>query len=197
MKAAVYDYEGRYEIDQTGNIWSLRREKIVNGRLFAWAAKKLTPFVDANGYEYVNLGDGNSTKKFAVHRLVLISFCGQPGKNMIACHNDGNRLNNNLSNLRWDTPKNNYADSVKHKTNCFGEKNGRTKLTKSQVNEILLSKEKSTLLCKKYNVASSTIRAVRIKQNWKHFQSESLCADKDAHRHTIAWLFESGHLEIK
>ena len=142
MKVAVYDYEGRYEIDQTGSIWSLRREKIVNGRLFAWAAKKLTPFVDANGYEYVNLGDGNSTKKFAVHRLVLISFCGQPGKNMIACHNDGNRLNNNLSNLRWDTPKNNYADSVKHKTNCFGEKNGRTKLTKNQVDIYLFNQAK-------------------------------------------------------
>ncbi len=168
MKVKVYGYEDKYEINEDGEIWSLRREKIVNGRLYAWSGKKLNPFLDNNGYFYVNLGDGNKIKKHAIHRLVLLSFIGNPTEKMIACHADGNKLNNKLSNLRWDTYKENYADSVKHETNAIGSRNGRSKLTKKQVTEILDSPEKSTILCKKYNVASSTIRAIKIKQNWKH-----------------------------
>ena len=168
MKANVLGYEGRYEIDDSGNIWSTRREKIVNGRKYAWAAKKLSPFLDTTGYLYVNLCDGENRKKYAIHRLVLLSFVGNPPEKMIACHDDGNKLNNSLSNLRWDSYKENYADSVRHQTNCAGSRNGQSKLTKLDVAEILSSKEKSTVLCKKYNVASSTIRAVRLKQNWKH-----------------------------
>jgi hypothetical protein len=168
MKVSVLGYEGRYEIDNLGNIWSTRREKVVNGRTYAWAAKKLTPFIDSNGYLYVNLGDGVKRKKWAIHRLVLLSFVGKSQQKMIACHSDGNKLNNSLLNLRWDSYKENYADSVKHQTNCAGSRNGKSKLTNADVAEILNSNEKSTVLCKKYNVASSTIRAVRLRQNWKH-----------------------------
>ena len=33
-----------------------------------------------------------------------------------ACHNDGDRSNNHLSNLRWDTKSNNQKDRVEHGT---------------------------------------------------------------------------------
>ena len=41
---------------------------------------------------------------------------------MVACHIDGNKLNNNLSNLKWGSYAENYADIVKHKTNAIGKK---------------------------------------------------------------------------
>ena len=168
MIKPVYGYEGRYEIDEVGNIWSVRREKQVNGRTYAWAGKKLSPFIDTNGYKYVNLGNGSTVKKLAIHKLVLLSFIGEPTEKIIACHFDGNKLNNSIENLRWGTVRDNYLDSVRHKTNSIGERSGVSKLKEVDVLDILKSTEPSTKLCKKYNVASSTIRAVRIKQNWKH-----------------------------
>lgn len=168
MIKPVYGYEGRYEIDNLGNIWSIKREKIVNGRKYAWAGKKLSPFIDSNGYKYVNLGNGSTIKKIAIHKLVLLSFVGEPNEKEIACHFDGNKLNNSIENLRWGTSRENYLDSVRHQTNAIGERHARSKLNNNQVIDILQSKEPSTKLCKKYNVASSTIRAVRLKQNWKH-----------------------------
>jgi hypothetical protein len=122
MNVQVYGYENRYEINKNGEIWSLRREKLINNRLYAWAGKKLSPFLDVNGYYYINLGDGNKTKKQPIHRLVLLSFIGNPKEKMVACHIDGNKLNNNLSNLKWGSYAENYADIVKHKTNAIGKK---------------------------------------------------------------------------
>jgi hypothetical protein len=155
-------YSGKYKIDCCGNVWSLRREKIVNNRLYAWAGKKISSFIDQNGYKYISLSDGNKKTKVAIHSLVLNSFVGDPQKNQICRHLDGNPINNCLWNLSWGSYKENSADTKKH-----GKYIKKSKLTKDQVLEIYLSKEFSSVLAKKYNVASSTIRAVKIKQNWK------------------------------
>jgi len=54
---------------------------------------------------------------------------------MEACHNDGNNLNNELENLRWDTHKNNIGDSIIHGTmvDNSGSRHGMSKLNESQV----------------------------------------------------------------
>lgn len=51
-----------------------------------------------------------------IHRLVLAAFVGAPPEGLIGCHNDGNKLNNHVSNLRWDTYSSNMLDAVKHGT---------------------------------------------------------------------------------
>lgn len=51
-----------------------------------------------------------------VHRLVLETFVGFRPEGKQACHNDGMRHNNALSNLRWGTPQENCADRVLHGT---------------------------------------------------------------------------------
>jgi len=47
-----------------------------------------------------------------VHRLVMEAFVGPLPDGLQTCHNDGNRKNNHLSNLRYDTPKANMADAI-------------------------------------------------------------------------------------
>ena len=159
-------YEGLYQIDEHGKVISLRREKIVNNRLYAWAAQDRSCFIDTNGYRYVGLSKDGKAKKIAVHTLVLLTYFGPKKPGQIALHKDGNKLNNHISNLRWGSFKENYQDSVDHKTAAIGERNGLAKLKIKDVIEILKSDVPSTRLCKKYKVASSTIRAIRIKQNW-------------------------------
>lgn len=49
-----------------------------------------------------------------VHALVLTAFVGQASVGMEGCHNDGDPANNALTNLRWDTHRNNALDRTRH-----------------------------------------------------------------------------------
>lgn len=67
-----------------------------------------------------------------VHILVLEAFLGPRPDGLEGCHNDGNCLNNFVSNLRWDTHESNIADAKKHGT-FRGEKNPRSKLFEADI----------------------------------------------------------------
>ena len=64
------------------------------------------------GYYIVGLSN-IKTKTFQVHRLVAETFIENPENKAHVNHKDKNGLNNNLSNLEWNTPKeNNIHKSV-------------------------------------------------------------------------------------
>ena len=52
---------------------------------------------------------------------------------MEACHEDDDRTNNRLSNLRWDTPKANAADRDRNGKHPHGEQSARAKITEAIV----------------------------------------------------------------
>jgi hypothetical protein len=97
-----------------------------NGRTRTIREKILVPVMKSGtkGYKYhcVSLSVNNMVDSRPIHRIVLESFVGFCPTNMEGCHKDGNRANNRLDNLRWDTHKNNFLD-----TDCKGENNGRRK----------------------------------------------------------------------
>lgn len=106
----------------------------------------------------------------AVHRLVLETFVGPCSNGMRACHRDGNRSNNCLNNLRWDTPKNNAKDRKRHGISYEGENNFKAKLTENEVLEIRelhstgrYSQEK---LAVKFGVNQTMISGIVRKQFW-------------------------------
>jgi hypothetical protein len=72
-----------------------------------------------------------------ISREVLKAFVGPPpvGKND-ACHNDGDRTNNHVDNLRWDSRQGNVADKKAHGTLIRGERLQQAKLTEAQVRSI-------------------------------------------------------------
>jgi hypothetical protein len=68
----------------------------------------------------IRLGKGGNARY--VHHLVLEAFVGPRPDGMEACHENGNSLDNRLSNLRWDTHAANMADQRRHGTDGGGRR---------------------------------------------------------------------------
>ena len=87
MKKPIKHYEGLYECDEEGNIYSLITNKI------------LKPF-KAKGHTYtcVNLMKKHERKTFSVHKIIYEAFNGEINNGYII-HKDKNNSNNKLENL--------------------------------------------------------------------------------------------------
>jgi DNA invertase Pin-like site-specific DNA recombinase len=86
-------------------------------------------------------------------------------------HIDGNRLNNNLSNLRWGTKKENHDDQKQHGTAIKGERQGLAKLSEETVREIrkaYKAGQSQNMLAQTFGVHKSTIQWVISRKTWKH-----------------------------
>ena len=95
----IEGYKGLYQISNLGNVKSLHcnKEKIM----------KLTIRSKNYPYYFVGLLKNGKRKYFAVHRLVAMMFIPNPNNYEQVDHLDGNKLNNNVENLEWVTPKEN------------------------------------------------------------------------------------------
>lgn len=85
------------------------------------------------GYLTVNLARAGKKSACRIHRLVLATFVGPCPEGHVACHGDGDRSNNDLANLRWDTPQANADDTLRHGTRARGSRCGATKLAEDEV----------------------------------------------------------------
>lgn len=129
--------------------------------------KKLS--VGSSGYEQAVLYINNQYKNVRVHLLVLEAFIGSRPKGMDGCHNDGDKHNNHVSNLRWDTRRNNLADAKKHGTAPIGERHGGAKLSSEQVIEIRNTPALNYReIADKYNVSYWTIKNIINFKSWTH-----------------------------
>lgn len=134
----------------------------------------LRPSVAATGYLVVTLRQANRFRQFRVHRLILQAFKGLAKPKQLALHNDGNKENNLISNLRWGTAADNARDMDRHGTRVSrkGCKHHNVKLTDSEVLEIRRIKASENLPCQvisdRYGVAMTLIWKIVNRKNWTH-----------------------------
>ncbi len=105
-----------------------------------------------------------------MHTLVLLAFVGPRPDDMQACHNDGDKNNNRLSNLRWDFPARNHADKKRHGTQTSGEDHPPAKLTWDEVRIIrrLLDQRVSEgKIARAFGVTQVAISHIAIGKTWK------------------------------
>lgn len=137
-RRAIPGWEGFYEVDTDGNVYSLSR--VVwrsDGVRQTLRARKLRPARSGRcGYPSVVLIRDGVKRTWCVHRLVALTFLGSPPAGCEVLHNDGDPLNNRASNLRYGTHAENAADSVRHGTWAHGETTANSKLTDAAVREI-------------------------------------------------------------
>lgn len=86
-------------------------------------ARLMKPVSDRYGYlGFVLTGLGAIKKHLKLHVIVAAAFIGPRPAGMEVCHNDGNKLNNAASNLRYDTRLANEQDKRKHGTHHHTKK---------------------------------------------------------------------------
>ena len=130
---AIPGFEG-YEVSNLGEVRSWKRQN-----QYADAPKSAKPMrqsFDSDGYLKVTLTDCGKEHTRAVHRLVALAFIGPKPIGLEVCHNDGNKTNNCVSNLRYGTRRENAQDMIAHGTSPRGKKNASCKLSEEDVRAI-------------------------------------------------------------
>ena len=155
-----------YSVSDTGLIKNNKTGRILKTRL----SKK--------GYVTVTVRpDGRSSaKNFRIHREVAEAFIYNELNLPQVNHKNCDKTDNHVSNLEWVTAKENINHAIVNgrRVSLHGEDNSESKLTDSDVREILRSYIPfcnvygSRALSKKFGVGKSTIGRVVRREDWKH-----------------------------
>jgi hypothetical protein len=146
-RVPVKGFEGLYEVDDQGNVYSLISNRFVDSGL---TSKK---------YKRVCLVTNGKRKFHHVHRLVAETFIPNPLNLPQVNHKDGNKQNNHVENLEWCSA----SDNMKH---SYDSGLHERKLSPENVRFILehyipRDKEFGTrALGRKFNVSQTAIRQV-------------------------------------
>ncbi len=106
----VIGHENYYEVSNYGRV-----KRVAPGN-HTRPGFILKPNKVRSGYLIYALYKNGVKTYHLAHTLVLAAFVHPRPEGMEGCHNDGDRENNRLDNLRWDTHSNNQLDMVKHGT---------------------------------------------------------------------------------
>lgn len=157
-----YNLKFNYYITDDGKVWSERTQKYLSFQY------------DKNGYVKVQMrSTDNKSHRYSVHRLVLENF--KPVENMENLqvnHIDGDKKNNNLTNLEWTTSEENIRHAIDN--NLRATINGASKLTPEQVIEIYrraTNGERNIDLGKEFNIHPDQVGRIKNKKAWKEITS--------------------------
>lgn len=132
---------------------------------------------DTGGYLQTMLkSDNGKYMTVKVHKIVTLAFLGERQKQQEVNHIDGNKHNNNISNLEYCS----HSDNIKHaydnglQNPVCGINNGKSKLTDDMVREIREAKARNgrywgrNEIAKKYNVSPKHLQDIANNHNlWK------------------------------
>ncbi|MBQ7704639.1 MAG: NUMOD4 motif-containing HNH endonuclease [Selenomonadaceae bacterium] len=120
----VEGYEGRYQISNYGRVKNFYRNK----------ERILIPKQNGNGYLHVCLTKNNSHKTVYIHILVAKAFIPNPENKPQVNHEDGDKFNCHVGNLKWQTQSENIKHAIYNglMKGLRGEKSVSAKLTNEQ-----------------------------------------------------------------
>lgn len=168
MRKDINGYNGEYQIDIYGNVWSFKKSKEII----------LKPQRMKNGYRTIGLKKNGIGKTFLIHRLVAIAFIDNPENKPEVNHINGNKNDNTVSNLEWVTHSENMTHGFENGLiDLNGENQVNSKLKEKDIQEIiLLRKQKWTCkqISKKIGVSSAHINRILNNKRWKYLNN-SFC----------------------
>lgn len=154
----IKDYEGYYKISNTGEVINVK-------------TKKQLVIQCGDRYKQLILSKDGKSRKEYIHRLIAMAFIPNEYNKRCVNHKDGDKFNNDISNLEWVT----HSENNKHAMNTGlnqaprGHDQNFSKLTNEKVMEICKRLELFELpidICVDYNVSSRTIYDIKLGNTW-------------------------------
>jgi hypothetical protein len=142
-----------------------------DGRVFR-NGRQLKFGIGKRGYCNIGLSIFNVLYYFLVHRLVAELYIPNPDNKPEVNHKNGIKSDNRVSNLEWNTRKENQQHSAKVLKNKVGINNYQSKFTEEEIqyirsNYIPRHKEFSqNALSRKFNVNQKTIWCIIHNKTW-------------------------------
>jgi hypothetical protein len=107
----IENYEGLYSVTPEGSVYSVKSKRY------------LMTGVNNLGYELVNLYANGRSKTHRVHRLVAKAYIPNPEGLPEVNHKDGDKLNNDVTNLEWCDRSHNQQHAFNMRVSRTGFKN--------------------------------------------------------------------------
>lgn len=171
----VKGYEGLYEIDTDGNIYSLGKNKV------------LKPWIINSGYMEVYLYKGGVKHVRTIHRLVAEHFIPNPDNLPEVNHIDENRKNNSAGNLEWCT----RLYNVNYGT---GTERRRQKLLGRH--EPYEKRMRQSRWLKAYRRQTSKIRILCVEDGCEFVTYTDVCAKYGVNRKTLTSKFKNDEAKL-
>lgn len=166
----IYDGEStNYEVNRNGVVRNMITKTILKYE------------ISNTGYKRVIISIRGKHKKISLHRLLAILFIPIPEKYILEGysqyslepnHIDGNRLNCDLSNLEWNTPRENTIHAFENglASISMGEKSHLSTIDdKTAINicEMLSMGYPTKIISKKYGVSKRLVYHIKYRECWK------------------------------
>jgi hypothetical protein len=123
-----------------------------------------------DGYESLRLSAKSKQSKIRVHIAVAEAFLGPKPLGYEVNHKDGNKRNNALSNLEYLTKIGNIQHAVNLGIHAHGERNGKAKLTASEVFLIRTLADSGVTplsLSKQFEISLQRVYSIRSGKAWR------------------------------
>lgn len=151
----VIGYEGAYEVSRSGlirRIWSQ-----------FGAYRLLRPTIDKRGYCRMKLSVHGTAQTIKVHRVVAAAFIGPCPPGHHVNHIDGCKQNNNVGNLEYASPDENWRHAVSTGLAGLGERHHQAKANDATVAAVRRDYVPGSVgyrvLAERYHQPQSTVRA--------------------------------------
>lgn len=163
-------YEGRYQASTEGRIRGKERDIKIRplGKtpyIRRQPAQICSACIGSHGYLCVGLRkdqkSANATWEL-VHELVARTFIGPRPEGLQICHEDGDKLNNRITNLRYDSASENHIDVYR-----AGGKYG--KLSTEDVRNIrdaMANGENDKEIAARYGLSTQSIRNIKARRRF-------------------------------
>ncbi len=142
-----------YEINRDGLVRNIKTGSYISKSMSSKGYYKLNLFIEGKSYNRV------------LHRLIAQTFIENPNNYETVDHIDGDKLNNNISNLRWCTLQENNL--------YYKESGGKwnSSLSEEDIKDIYLNYNnygEQKEACEKYNVSKGTISLIKSGKSFSH-----------------------------
>ena len=150
-----YPLDARYQVSTHGRVRNKAKGNI------------RVPVAIKSGY--LTLLFSSPQKLRYIHVMVLETFVSlRPSPETDASHKNGDRTNNKLSNLVWESRTMNIRRKVRHGKEPLGERRWSAKITEEQARFVKYTTLPARVLAGATGVSISQVNRIRAGLNWPH-----------------------------